>query len=60
MRKMGYCEMCLFDKHETIGCAAQQLRWALEDLVLGFPGMDKIIKDHSYCKHFEQLEGWYD
>lgn len=60
MSKMGYCLMCMFDKHEIMGCAAQQFRWAVEDLIISFPLMSKVIKDKSLCKHFEPVEDMED
>ena len=58
MSKQECCAECLFNKHETIGCTWQQLRWALEDLVVNFPCGEKLIPSHSECDHFLQEESF--
>lgn len=60
--KQKCCESCFFDKHETLGCAAQQLSWAVEDLFMSTPLTLKLYElmhgttEHSRCEWFEPIE----
>lgn len=56
--KMDFCKGCLFDAHETIGCTAQQLKWAVEDLKMQIPIVGEYYskQGHSDCPFFEFLD----
>ena len=55
--KLGYCQSCLFDKNETIGCRAMQLKWEFENMFSEMPLVGKtLIQDFSKCAWFEPID----
>lgn len=56
--KQYYCESCIFNNHETVGCAAQQLRWAWQTMIMEIPLAKKFfnVRDFNYCEHFEPVD----
>ena len=56
--KQYYCQSCLLDNHETVGCHAIQLKWEFEDLFMNIPIVGSIFRNsgYSFCKLFEQVD----
>jgi hypothetical protein len=56
--KQGYCQSCVFDKHEIMGCAAMQLKWAAEQLFIDLPIIGKVFEADGFstCQWFEPVD----